>query len=141
MDIEVGSNLYRNSDGTIEIEGVPQMTVALRKPGGPLLISFVMFDEQGRVIAKIVDSSLAFNEKRAFDLSRTQTGLVMKQTEGGKIALQIDLKAGDRVAIPKGDFITIKGHRLEITPTEWRIGSKRSSGQETDVQGKSVSID
>ena len=25
MDLEVGSNLYRNTDGTIEIEGVPQI--------------------------------------------------------------------------------------------------------------------
>ncbi len=28
MDIEIGSNLYRNSNGTIEIEGVPQIEVA-----------------------------------------------------------------------------------------------------------------
>ena len=30
MDVEVGSNLYRNTDGMIEIEGVPQIQVALK---------------------------------------------------------------------------------------------------------------
>jgi len=30
MDLEVGSNLYQNTDGTIEIEGVPQIQVALK---------------------------------------------------------------------------------------------------------------
>jgi hypothetical protein len=42
MDLEVGSNLYQNTDGTIEIEGVPQIQVAL-KPNA-LLVSFAVFD-------------------------------------------------------------------------------------------------
>lgn len=140
MDIEVGSNLYRNSDGTIEIEGVPQISVALRKPGGPLLLNFVLFDENGRMIAKVLESSLSFNEARVFELSRTPTGLVLRHTDGGKVALQVDLKAGDRVVFSKGDFLTIKGHRLVIAPTEWRIDPQRASGQDNDVQGKAVSI-
>ena len=28
MDLEVGSNVYRNTDGTIEVEGVPLIQVA-----------------------------------------------------------------------------------------------------------------
>ena len=27
MDIQIGSHLYRNSNGTIEIEGVPQIDI------------------------------------------------------------------------------------------------------------------
>ena len=30
MDVDVGSNVYRNTDGMIEIEGVPQIEVALK---------------------------------------------------------------------------------------------------------------
>ena len=55
MDLEIGSNLYRNTDGTVEVEGVPQMTVGLRKPEGPLLVNFVMFDQVGRVVMTVVD--------------------------------------------------------------------------------------
>ena len=36
MDVEVGSNLYRNTDGMIEIEGVPQIQVALKPIDGRL---------------------------------------------------------------------------------------------------------
>ncbi len=67
MDLEIGSNLYRDTDGTVEIEGVPQLTMTLRKPEGPLLVHFVIFDEVGRVTAKVVDSSLAYNERREDD--------------------------------------------------------------------------
>ena len=59
MDLEIGSNLYRNTDGTVEVEGVPQMTVALRKPEGPLFVNFVLFDQVGRVLMKVVDSTMA----------------------------------------------------------------------------------
>src|SRR2546427_2157 len=70
MDVEIGSNLYRNTDGAVEIEGVPQLMLALRRPGGPLLVNFVLYDNVGRVVAKVVDSTIAFNERRAYELTK-----------------------------------------------------------------------
>ena len=55
MDVEVGSNLYRNSDGTIEIEGVPQIAIALKPSTNTLLINFALFDHAGVMKAKLVD--------------------------------------------------------------------------------------
>ena len=37
MDVEVGSNLYRNSNGIIDIEGVPQFEVAIKSRRGRCL--------------------------------------------------------------------------------------------------------
>ena len=65
MDLEVGSNLYQNTDGTIEIEGVPQIQVALKS--NALLINFALFDANGKMTAKLVDSTLTFNERRAYE--------------------------------------------------------------------------
>ncbi|WP_447980471.1 hypothetical protein [Candidatus Nitrospira bockiana] len=140
MDVEIGSNLYRNTDGTIEIEGVPQMTIALRKPEGPLLVSFVMFDDAGRVTLKIVDSTIAFNERRAHELEKTPTRLVLKHAESGKIVLHMDVKQPGRVSITQGDFITVKGHRLEILPHEWRVEKTKMAGTDTDLKGGAVAL-
>ncbi|MGH7256535.1 MAG: hypothetical protein ACREI3_12255, partial [Nitrospirales bacterium] len=140
MDIEIGSNLYRNTDGTIEIEGVPQITIELRKSVAPIRMSFVIYDETGKVIGKVVDSSLSFNQQRAFEMTRTPTGLLLKQLDKNKVVLKVDLKDG-RVVISQGDFITIKGHRLEISQVEWRIDPLRMSGQEHDAKGKPVRIE
>ncbi len=140
MDLEIGSNVYRNTDGIVECEGLAQLELTLRKPDGPLMVNFVVFDEVGRVTAKVVSSSMAFNERRALELSRTPTSLVITRGEGGKVILQVELVAPDRVAIRKGEFITAKGHVLEITSTEWRVGKQRMSGKETDVKGRSVEI-
>ena len=140
MDVEIGSNLYRNTDGTIEIEGVAQMTVGLKKPEGPLVINFVMFDDVGRVIAKVVDSSMAFNERRAHELERTPTRVTMKQTESGKVVLDVELKDPGRVVIRRGEFLTIRAHLLEITPDEWRVQKLTMRHADHDVKGGPVMI-
>lgn len=138
MDIEIGSNLYRNTDGMVEIEGVPQLMLALRRPGGPLLVNFVLYDDVGRVAVKVVDSTIAFNERRAHELTRTPTGLVLTHVESGKVVLQVELKENGRVTIKEGGFLTAKGHLLEISPVEWRVEKHRMSGGDADVKGGAV---
>ena len=140
MDMEIGSNLYRNTDGTVEVEGVPQLTVAVRKPEGPLMVNFVVFDEVGRVCAKVVDSTMAFNERRAHELIRTPSSFMLKHSESGKIILEVALKAPDRVLVKNGAFFTMRGHTLEISPTEWRVQKQRMSGADNDAQGGAVTI-
>ena len=74
MDVEVGSNVYRNTDGMIEIEGVPQIEVALKPGTGALLVNFALFNEEGKVTAKLNDSTLMINEKRAYDVTTDSKG-------------------------------------------------------------------
>ncbi len=140
MDIEIGSNVYRNTNGTIEIEGVPQMTISLSQPSGPLLVSFAMFDENSRMAVKIVDSIVAFNEKRAYDLSKTPTSLLLKHRETGKVVLKMEVKQEGIVAFTQGEFRTIKGHTLVVSPTEWKIDKLRMSGGDNDMKGGAVVI-
>jgi hypothetical protein len=140
MDVEVGSNLYRNSDGTIEIEGVPQIQVAQHPSTGALLVNFALFDSNGRMLAKVVDSTMMFNERRAYDLSKTRKSVAVKEATSGKVLLQLDLKAPDVVSFSKGEFHTMKGHLLEVSAKEWKIEKQRKSGQTHDAKGGAVSI-
>ena len=48
MDVKVGPHWYRNSNGTVEIEGLPQLELELRKTGGrPVRVNFAIFDQVG----------------------------------------------------------------------------------------------
>ena len=140
MDIEIGSCLYRNTDGTVEIEGVPQIEFVLKGPDGPLLVSFVIFDEAGRLVVKLVDSSMMFNESGAYSLNRQKTSVLLTESKSGKVVFHAELKDADRVALRKGEFGTPKGHTIEITAVDWRIGSVRSPSGEQDLKGGSVTI-
>jgi hypothetical protein len=140
MDLEIGSHIYRNTDGTVEVEGVPQLAVTLKKPAGPPLVNFVTFDDRGRMTSKMVDSTMAFNERRAFELDKSPTGLKLMHTESGTVVLHVEMKAPDHVVVKQAKFITVKGHTLEATPTEWKVEKRRVSGGTTDVKGGTVAI-
>jgi len=138
MDVEVGSNLYRNTDGMIEIEGVPQIQVALKPITGALLVNFALFNAEGKVMAKLNDSTLMINERRAYEVTKTPNSLLLTHPESGAVILQIEVKTPGVVAFTKGEFHTIKGHVIRITPTEWNIDKLRTSGTTQDVKGGSV---
>jgi hypothetical protein len=140
MDVEVGSNLYRNSDGTIEIEGVPQIQVAQHPSTGALLINFALFDQTGRMLAKVVDSTLMFNERRAYEVTKTTKSVTMKEAASGKVLLQMELKAPNVVSFSKGEFHTMKGHVLQVSAKDWKIDKQQKSGLDQDVKGGAVLI-
>jgi hypothetical protein len=80
------------------------------------------------------------NEKRAYDVVTTPKSLLLTHSASGTIVLQIEVKATGVVALTKGEFHTIKGHIIRISPTEWTIDKLRASGTTQDVKGKSVVI-
>jgi hypothetical protein len=140
MDIEVGSNLYRNSDGTIEIEGVPQIQVARHPSTGALLVNFALFDSNGRMLAKVVDSTLVFNERRAYDLSKTAGSVAVKEAASDKVLLKIEVKSPGIVSFSEGEFHTMKGHLLEVSAKQWKIDKQVKNGLTCDAKGGAVSI-
>ena len=138
MVLEVGSNLYQNTDGTIEIEGVPQIQVAL-KPNA-LLVSFAVFDANGKMTAKLVDSTLMFNERRAYQVEKAPTRVTLTHVESKNVVLQMEVKQPNVVAFTKGGFHTVKGHLLEVSATEWKVDKQRSSGTKQNADGGAVKI-
>ncbi|MGE3976729.1 MAG: hypothetical protein AB7F94_04010 [Nitrospira sp.] len=140
MDIEIGSNLYRNSNGTIEVEGVPQIEVTRHPSTGSLLVTCALFDSNGRLLAKMVDSTMMFNDRRAYELTKTNNSVTLKDTESGTILLHFEMKTSDVVSLSKGEFYTMKGRLLHVSPTEWKLEKQQTSGLTRDAEGGAVSI-
>lgn len=140
MDVKVGPHWYRNSNGTIEIEGLPQIELMVRKAGGPLRLNFAMFDDAGRLHAKVEASSLIINEQGAYELVKKEDGLLLQETESKKPVLDIKVSEGDKVEISRGEFYTLKGHLITITPLEWSVEKSKEREGETDVEGKAVCL-
>lgn len=140
MDIQIGPHLYRNSNGTIEVEGVPQIDIEPRAAGGFPKVNFALFDN-GKMPAKLTNSTLAINEGQAYALERSPTSLVMRHQDSGKEILNMTLAENGRLVISQGEFHTLKGHTLTITPLEWTLEKTTVKEGETDVQGKAVPLE
>jgi hypothetical protein len=140
MNIEVGSNLYRNTDGTIEIEGVPQIQVVRHPSTGALLVNFALFDSVGRMLAKMVDSTLMFNDRRAYEVSKTAESVAVKEITSNKVLLKMEVTSPGVVSFSQGEFHTMKGHMLEVSAKEWKLDKQVKSGQTIDANGGAVMI-
>ena len=140
MDIEIGSNLYRNSDGTIEIEGVPQIQVTRHPSTGALLVNFALFDAEGRMQAKIVDSTLSFNERHAYRVNKTANSVMFTEAATGMVLLQLDAKTPGLVSCSQAEFHTMKGHLFEVSAKAWKIEKQTKAGQAIDANGGAVSL-
>ncbi len=140
MDLEIGSNVYCNTDGTIEVEGVPQLIVTLKKPEGPPVVNFVTFDTTGRMTSKMVESTMQFNECRVLELAKTPTALKLTHSDSGAVVLHIEVKAPNYVVVKQANFTTAKGHTMDISLVEWKVDKRRMSGSTTDVRGGAVAI-
>jgi hypothetical protein len=104
------------------------------------LVSFALFDAEGRMLAKMVDSTLTFNERRAYDVRKTAHSVALTEAASGKVLLQLDMKAQDVVSFSRGEFCTMKGRMLEVSANEWKIAKQTKSGQTIDAKGGAVSI-
>ena len=140
MDVKIGPHWYRNSNGTIEIHGLPQIEIALTKRPCPLSLNFAIFDDVGILHAKVEGSSMAINESQAYELIKTDHSLLLRRKESDTTILDMKLTEGERVEILRGQFYTLKGHLLKITPTEWSVEKTKVREGEQDMGGKSVSL-
>jgi hypothetical protein len=122
MDVKVGPHWYRNSNGIVEIEGLPQIELQLRKTGGtPVRVNFAIFDKVGKLHAKIEANSMVINEQGAYDLQRLENGLILTKKDERKRVLAINVTGPNQVEIPEAEFYTLKGHLLKITLHEWWV--------------------
>ncbi|MFO0773599.1 MAG: hypothetical protein U0172_02905 [Nitrospiraceae bacterium] len=140
MNIEIGSNVYRNTNGVVEMEGVQQFNVSVKPTTGAILLNFVLFDQNGRMTAKVIDSNLAFNERRACEIVKTPTSVELKDVEAGHVVIRVAKPAEDRIVIDQGKFWTIKGHLCTISESACKIDKHTLSKQSTDAKGGNVSI-
>ena len=140
MDIQIGKHVYRNTDGTIEIEGALQIEIALRGTGTPPRLNFAIFDGNGKMPAKIMNNTFTINEGGAYSLSKSPDGIVITHPESGAEVLNLRVESENMVVISKGHFYTLKGHVISITPEEWTIEKTTVKEGETDMKGKAVSL-
>ena len=140
MDIQVGQHVYRNTDGTIEIEGALQMEISLRGGGASPQLTFAIFDGAGKMPAKLQDNNFSINQGSAYSLTKSQTSLMITHPESGTEVLNLTVESEKKVVISKGSFYTLKGHIINITPEEWTLEKTTVKKGETDMKGKAARL-
>jgi hypothetical protein len=140
MELNIGSNIIKNTSGVLNVEGKDQIFLEFRDDG-QLLLTMDIYDQAGNHIAKLRRNAWAFNTGERFDITTNPQDLTLTDTQSKEIVVRVHVVDRSHIEIPEGRFFTYAGHLLEITPEYWRIaGSITMSGNTIDSCGGAVAI-
>jgi len=150
MELTLGSNSFRNSNGVLKLQGKEQIVLELRAVDHQLLLTMDLYDSAGSHVAHLRRNSWAFNRDNRFALSASPPSLPLftsptwlKLTDGetGEIVLEARVVQDDQIQVPSGKFYTHNGQLFEITSHLCRLeGGVTMFGDAFDVGGRAVVI-
>ena len=151
MDIKIGSNAYRNTNGILIIQGKEQVVLELQLEQHQLLLTIDLYDAEGTHAAHLRRNEWAFNLDQRFAFaSGPETAslfsglpwLTVSLVQTGETVFEARLAEADVVDIPNGRFYTHKGQLVEISSHFCRIeGGTARFGDVADLRGGRVTLD
>jgi len=150
MELTLGSNSFRNSNGVLKLQGKEQIVLELRAVDHQLLLTMDLYDSAGSHVAHLRRNSWAFNRdnRLAFSASppslplfASPTWLKLTDSETGEIVFEARVVQDDQIQVPNGKFYTHNGQLFEITSHLCRLaGGVTMFGDAFDVGGGAVVI-
>ena len=140
MDFDIGSNQFKNASNSIEIDGMGQFSFESNRRYNEPLMRGLIFDRNGSLAAKIVESTLDMNIRGELELANEPGLLKVIRRETREVMLEVKILDKDRVQIHQARLFTAKGHPFEVTPKFWRLGDNSHSGEYKDCVGGPVQL-
>ncbi len=130
LELNIGSNVFRDTNGVIKLQGKEQMVVEFHPEEGQLLLTMDFYDSAGSHIAHLRRNAWAFNTANRFALTIGSAPLSLfngplwlkvSDRSSGDVVLEITVTQSGKIHIPNGKFYTHKGHLVEITSHYCRV--------------------
>lgn len=131
LELHLGSNVFRNTNGVIKLQGKEQLVLEIRPLPLALLLTMDLYDEQGARVGHIRRNALSAHSKGRFTINvttsdETATGTPPSVTVAertGHTVFEACLVQGRKIRITAGDFHTHKGDLVTVSPHYCRIGT------------------
>ncbi len=148
MELEIGSNTFRNTNGVLTLQGKEQLVLELRPDSNLLLLTMDLYDKDGDHIAHLRRNRWAFNIEDRFTLFSQlpspslfldPPSLKLLDQNTDEVVLEANVVEKDKLVIPQGKFFTHQGQLVEITSHLCRLsGIITMFGEVRDVRGGPV---
>ncbi len=151
MDIKLGSNAIRNTNGVVTIQGKEQIVLEWNPETHQLLLTMDLYDESGQRVAHLRRNTLVLNQENCFAVAAAPDSpslftplpwLEITQKKSGEMVLEARVMNKETVAIPCGRFYTHKGQLVEISSHYCRVGGGATMfGDVMDARGGPVRLE
>ena len=150
LEIHIGSNVFRTTNGVITLQGKEQIVVEVRPDPAALLLTMDFYDDQGQRIGHIRRNTLSAaaasrlalstNSSPESSLDHSHIVTVLDRNTGNHV-IEVHLFQRRKIRVASGNFRTHRGEPVSISPHYCRIGSGLTRfGDVIESRGGAASI-
>ncbi len=141
MDIQLGTNTLRNTNGTFVAHGKEQLRIEWVDDQKQLALTMGVFMPTGTEVATLKQNAWEANPNDRFLLTSTPEMLKVEDTTLKTTVMEIHKAEDHTVKIPAAKFYTSKGTLSEISAEWWRVGNKMElTGIDADLEGGGIEL-
>jgi hypothetical protein len=131
LELHVGSNVFRNTNGVVTLQGKEQLVLETQPHPLALLLTMDLYDEQGTRIGHIRRNALSAHSAGRFTINVNtnsnsmpgdQTSVTVADRTTGHTVFEACLEQRRKIRITVGHFYTHKGELVTISPHYCRVG-------------------
>jgi hypothetical protein len=120
MQLTIGANRVRNTDGVINVRGKRQILLEWGPYEAELLLTMDVYGAEGRHIARLRRNHWTFNDQDRFKFAAKPRGFSLVDTKMSQVVLEARVAAGNAVVITDGSFYNSAGKQIEVNVEDWR---------------------
>ncbi len=141
MNIQLGTNTLRNTNGTFLAHGKEQIRIEWLEEEKKLALTMGVFMPTGTEVATLKNNVWETNPNDRFLFTSTAETLKVEDTTLKTVVMEIQTAEDQSVKIPAAKFYTSKGTLSEVSAEWWRVGNKMElTGIDTDLEGGAIEL-
>ena len=132
LEMHIGSNVFRNTNGVLKLQGKEQLVLETQLDPLMLLLTMDLYDERGSRVGHIRRNTLSAHSTDRFTIN-VKTGsepvpdnppsVTVAERTTGHTVFEACLIQRSKIRITVGHFHTHKGNLVTVSPHYCRIGT------------------
>lgn len=141
MDISIGSNQLRNTNGTFVAQDQDLIKVEHKADDGAILLSMQLYNPAGSQVAKLERNTWASNDQDRFELRADPESVTVIDNTLKGVVFFVKKNGETGIQIPQAKFYLPGGTVSEVTAEQWHVGNKMElKDADIDLQGGAIEI-
>ena len=132
LELHVGSNVFRNTNGVVKLQGKEQLVLETQPDPLALLLTMDLYDERGTRVGHIRRNALSVHSAGRFTINVKASAeataddppsITVADRTTGHTVFEACLMERRKIRITVGHFYTHKGELVTVSPHYCRIGT------------------
>jgi len=141
VDITLGSNNLRKTNGVFTAHGKDLLWVEMGEKDGPPIVSIDVYTPTGAQVAKLERNIWQSNENERYECTTEPQSVKVVDTILKQVVIHVTKEDDHRLVVPLAKFYTIKGTVSEVTHDWWRVGNTMElKGVDLDLEGGPIEV-